>query len=163
MIVNLYGRHPSIESANPTPCDLSIGINHIPLPCDWICFGDVEALWRWASGEWPRRHRIGLIGPASFEFVNPVPSLGQYRTWQSLATPVKARKSGIMALLAAVRFGAREIRTWGMRMQGDMDFDGLPSYDNPIHGAARRWEREREAYRRIVAFAGERGATVTAH
>lgn len=151
MIVNIYGRHPSICHADPTPCDVSIGINEIPMPCDWLCFGDELALHRLADGSW-RLPLVGSVCPASFEHVHPVPKLGPCRTWASLRPPFRARKSAVMALLAAIRFGASEIRTWGIRMNGERDFDGTSSADNALHGAAARWVREREAWNRMVAY-----------
>lgn len=162
MIVNIYGRHPSIADATPTPCDLSISINHTGRACDWLCFGDVEALGWFADGTWPRTHRIGLIGPASFEFVHPIPSLGLYLTWQCLGSPVKSRKSSIVALWAALRFGATDIRTWGVRMEGDRDVDGLPSQDNVARGAEDRWRRERIVWDMVCRHAPA-GVTVTRH
>jgi hypothetical protein len=147
MLVNLYGRHPSIVTAEPLPCDLSISINHTGKACDWVCFGDVEEIPHLVT---PWMHRVGVIGPASFQYVNPVPSLGSYITWQSLQAPIRTRKSAIMALVAALRFGATEVRTWGIRMEGEQDFDGTPSYDNPLQGVAVRWPRERKAWDEVL-------------
>ena len=150
MRINLYGRHPSIADARPTDCDLAININDTPHPCDWMCFGDLAILAFLDTGLWPRRHAVGLIGPASFEHVHPCPSMGLYRTWQSLAAPVKTRKSGIMAFVAAIRFGATSIHTWGIRMHGERDVDGTPSM-HAGHTAEQRWNREQRQWDGVLA------------
>lgn len=159
MIANIYGRHPSIEQATPGPCDVSFGINTTPMDCDWLVFGDLRMIHLIAHGEWKPRHRIGVVGPASFQFLHDNPPLGVYKTWREMGRPFRIYKSGVMSLLAALRFGATEVHTYGMRREGMLHAGGGP----PERVGELRWVKEQSAHNRMVAFLAANGTTVTEH
>lgn len=158
MIANIYGRHPSIETVAIGPCDISFGINCAPVDCDWLVFGDLALFFLLRDGVFTRRHRVGAIGPECLRTRDDRPEMGEYRSWKSLQRPFRIYQSGVISLLAAFRFGATEIHTYGMRREGDLHAGGRVERIKPL-----RWVRESAAHERMVAWLTPRGCQVIQH